>query len=225
MPQGALAHLKVLLNYSANLDPFKNMRACEDFFLTVLHAHVLAAADYLTEMCCLIASSAKEISKEIIIRFVNCDPDHKIKTGDKLYQYSIQALTLGLVWHGFNDVIKEKDGDRILIYWKFLLAIFEVDKRQNNCKEAINLFMQFHFLLPKRLAEQLKWSRYVNTRGVIGGNIPTDLHLEHLNRHLKDMLPNLMSNITFKAINPVSRSLGIVHHVCEAFEHQNNAKK
>ena len=85
--------------------------------------------------------------------------------------------------------------------------------------------MQFHFLLPKRLAEQLKWSRCVNTRGVIGGNIPADLHLEHLNRHLKDMLSNLRSNITTKAIDHASRSLGIVHHVCEVFEHENNAKQ
>ena len=73
---------------------------------------------------------------------------------------------------------------------------YDLLRLQNYCKEAINLLMQFHFLLPKRLAEQLKWSRCVNTRGVIGGNIPADLHLEHLNHHLKDMLSNLRSNIT-----------------------------
>ena len=50
-----LPYLKVLLNNSANLDPSKNMKACEDFFLTVLHAHVLAAADHLMEMCSLTA--------------------------------------------------------------------------------------------------------------------------------------------------------------------------
>ena len=76
--------------------------------------------------------------------------------------------------------------------------------------------------MPKRFAEQLKWSRCVNTRGVIGGNIPADLHLEHLNHRFKDMLSNnIRSNITSKA----SRSLGIVHHVCEVFKHENNAKK
>ena len=164
--------MKVLLNNSANLDPSKNMKACEDFFLTVLHAHVLAAADYLTEMCCLTASSSEEISKEIIVGFVNFDPDVKIKTGDKLYQYSTQVLTLGLVWYGFNDAIKEGDGDRILIYWKFLLIIFKVGKRRNYCKEAINLLMQFHFLLPKRLAEQLKWSRCVTLEELLVAIFP-----------------------------------------------------
>ena len=39
------------------------------------------------------------------------------------------------------------------------------------------------------------------------------------------MLSNLRSNITSKAIDSASRSLGIVHHVCEVFEHENIAKK
>ena len=83
----------------------------------MLHAHVLAAADYLTETCCMTASSAEEISKEIIIRIMNFDPDVKISTGDKLFECSIRVLTLGLVWHCFNDAIKEGDGHRILIYY------------------------------------------------------------------------------------------------------------
>ena len=36
---------------------------------------------------------------------------------------------------------------------------------------------------------------------------------------------NIRSNTTSKAINRASRSLGIVHHICEVFEHENNAKK
>ena len=55
--------------------------------------------------------------------------------------------------------------------------------------------------------------------------MPGDLHLEHLNRHLKDVLSNLKSNVTPKAIDRASRSLGMVHQVCEVFEHENNAKK
>ena len=185
--KGTLPHLKVLLNNSANLDPSKNMKACEDFLLTVLHAHVVAAADYLIEVEHMKPGKVEDMAKEIIIQFVNFDPNVRVNSSDKVFLYCMQVLSLGLIWHGFNDAIKEGDGDRIIIYWKFLLVIFKVGNRRNYCKEAMNLLIQFYFLLPRRLAEQLKWSRCVNTRGVIGGNVPDDLHLEHLNRHLKNV--------------------------------------
>ena len=36
------------------------------------------------------------------------------------------------------------------------------------------------------LREELQWSRVVNTQGVAGRNIPSDLFMEHLIRTLKD---------------------------------------
>ena len=225
--KGTLPQLKVLINRSANLDPSKNMKGCEDFLLTVLHAHTVAAARYLMESSNSVKSLEKveDMAREIVIKFVYFDPNVKVSTQDKLHLYSLQVLTLGLVWHGFNDSIKEGDGDRIITYWKFLLVIFKAGKRHNYCKEAINLLLQYYYLLPKRLAEQLKWSRCINTRGVVGGNIPSDLHLEHLNRRFKDIISNLHSNVTTKAISRASRSIGLVHNICETFEQQNNARK
>ena len=223
--KGTLPHLKILLNCAINLDPAKNMKACEDFFLTVLHAHVIAAANHLLESSLVNTDKVEVMAKEIIIRYVCFHPDVKVKTTDTVFLYSLQVLTLGLIWHGFNDSIKEGDGDRILTYWKFLLVIFKVGKRRNYCKEAMNLLMQYYFLLPKRLAEQLKWSRCINSRGVIGGNVPADLHLEHLNRRLKDVLSNLESNVTPRAIDCASKSLGVVHQICQSFERENNAEK
>ena len=203
------------------------MKGCEDFLLTVLHAHIVAAAKYLmnTSSTCKSFKNSEDISREIVTRFVNFDPNIKIATQDKMHLYSLQVLTLGLVWHGFNDSLKQGDGDRILTYWKFLLVIFKAGKRHNYCKEAINLLLQYHFLLPKRLAEQMKWSRCINTRGVIGGNIPSDLHLEHLNRRFKGIISNLHSNVTSKIITRASRSIGLIHNICQTFELQNSTRK
>ena len=39
--------------------------------------------------------------------------------------YTTDLLTLGLLWHGFHDSIREGDGDRIFLYWKFLLPVFK----------------------------------------------------------------------------------------------------
>ena len=225
--KGTLPQLKVLINCSTNLDPSKNMKGCEDFLLTVVHVHTVAAARYLLESTDNVKSleKVKDMAREIIIKFVQFDPNVKISIGDKMHLYSLQVLTLGLVWHGFNDAIKEGDGDRIITYWKFLLVIFKAGRRHNYCKEAINFLLQYHFLLSRRLAEQLKWSRCINTRGVIGGNIPSDLHLEHLNRRLKNIISNLCSNVSPTTINRNSRSIGLVHNICNTFEEQNNVAK
>ena len=35
---------------------------------------------------------------------------------DNMFLYAMEVLSLGLIWHGFYDCIKEADGDRILCY-------------------------------------------------------------------------------------------------------------
>ena len=42
--KGTLSQLKNFINYSVNTDPSKNMKACEDFMLIVLHSHTVAAS-------------------------------------------------------------------------------------------------------------------------------------------------------------------------------------
>ena len=125
----------------------------------------------------------------------------------------MQVLTLTLLWHGFNDAIREGDGDRVLTYWKFFAIVFKVTRHHNYFKESVILQLQYDFLLPKRQAEQLKWSRFVNTKGRTGCNVPCDLHLEHLNRRLKDMIIGLHSSDN--AMDRAARSIGIVHQICE----------
>ncbi len=81
--------------------------------------------------------------------------------------------------------IKEGDGDRLIRCWKFLLLLFKASNRTNYSLDALNLLAQYYILLPPRLAQQLAWSRCVNTSGKKGGNIPMDLHMEHLNQSSK----------------------------------------
>jgi len=44
--------------------------------------------------------------------------------------------------------------------------------------------------------------------------VPCDLHLEHLNRHIKGMIRRLHSNVTQKAISRAVQSVSIVHQIC-----------
>ena len=48
-----------------------------------------------------------------------------MRVNDTVHLYDLQVLNLGLLWHGFNDLIREGDGDRILTYYKFILNVFK----------------------------------------------------------------------------------------------------
>lgn len=119
-------------------------------------------------------------------------------------------LSLGPFYLNFRDAIKEGDGERVLISWKYVLPIFICTNRKNYAKEALLLIFRYAFSLPSRMAQQLLYSRFVNTRGVPGCNIPADLHNEHLNRLCKDTVKALGSNKTVEGITRAGKALGIL---------------
>ena len=143
---------------------------------------------------------------------------------DGVYIYGTEVLTLGLLWLGFNDAIKEGDGNKVFVYWKFLLLVFKRGGCRNYPIEVVNLLYQAH-TLPPRLSAQLKWGRFINTHGRPGCNIPADLHMEHLNRKLKGILRNLGPNNSSNTIQRAAKTVGVVSKVCLQFEKEVNTSK
>ena len=221
--KGTLPQLKALINCTANINPTKNMKGCEDFLQTVLHAHIICAAKNIMSKSRF--DNVINLAKEIVVQYLSFDPDVKVTCKDKVKLYALQVLNLGLLWHAFNDAVKEGDGDRILTYYKFFLLVFKAGKCYNYCKEAINLLLQYHFLFTERQAHQLKWCRCINTQGKPGSNISCDLHIEHLNRRLKGMIHNIHSKKPDNSINRVAKSIGVINQVCEIFEEENEVTK
>lgn len=160
-------------------DPEKNMHGVEDFMLLLVHTFVCAAAcqAQLDKPC----SGLKELAKKIITSFVQLPSEscHNIEQ-DLVHLYAKEKLTLGLLWHGFHDSIKESDGDHILTYWKVFLVVFKLTNHRNYAKEAVNVLYQYYYTFSERQRAQLLWSRCMNTRGYAGCNIPCDLHMEHV---------------------------------------------
>ena len=106
---------------------------------------------------------------------------------DKVLAYARAVLTDGLVLKEFCDAIHEGDGNRLERCYKFLTAYFF---NTGHNKYAIECFrymcaVKIQDVSTPEQAAQVKWSRFVNTRGKKGCNIPTDLHMEHLNRVVK----------------------------------------
>ena len=48
--------------------------------------------------------------------------------------------------------------------------------------------------------------------------MPCDLHMEHLNRSIKIMIKGMGGNVSPKAIVKAGKAIGIIRHVCTAFE-------
>ena len=107
---------------------------------------------------------------------------------DGILEYGKEVLSLGLLYLEFRDAIKEGDGLRVLRCWKYLLLLFKASQRKNYSLEAFNLLCQYYNYFQPTMAQQLLYSRFVNVHGREGCNIPCDLHMEHLNRSVKESM-------------------------------------
>lgn len=234
---GTLYQLRNVINRRNVVSrPENDVNSCEEFFILIVKAYTIVAAmnvfgmseitDFpveeifptLTkeeEKSSIIESAASVIVEEYVkLSYPTCLP----KKPDHIKEYAKDVLTMGLFYMEFQDAIREGDGKRVLICWKFLMLIYRATGHVNYAKEALTLLCQYHYLFPKRLAEQLIWSRFINTQGQPGTNIPADLHMEHLNRLCKESLSNLGANKTPKAIQRIGRALGPLQQFLQNFD-------
>ena len=71
------------------------------------------------------------------------------------------------------------------------------------------------------------YSHFINTHGLPGKNISCDLHMEHLNRLLKEAIKALGANKTTNAINRLGRCIIPLSDVLDWFDtvHSTEAQK
>ena len=124
----------------------------------------------------------------------------------------------------YHDAIKEGDGLRVMRCWKYLLLLFKASQKKNYSIEAFQFLCQYYYYLPPRLAQQLLYSRFVNVHGREGCNIPCDLHMEHLNRTIKDTLQHLGANKTECAITRASKCSHLLNSLLHQFDTKTDVK-
>jgi len=137
-------------------------------------------------------------------------------------KYTVRLLSIGMLYLLFKDAIKEGDGKRTLSYYRYLLPIFINSNRVNYSNEAFKLLCQYHHDLPPLQAEQLMWCCFVNTSGVRRCNIPLDLHLEHLNKDIKNVIQGLGANITNEALIRCGKALSTISETLMHYDNNNN---
>ena len=79
--------------------------------------------------------------------------------------------------------------------WKYLTLLFFSNGRTKYAMEALTLQFQ-QYGLPPHQAFEVKWSRFINSKGGMGNNVSCDLHMEHLNRACKTTIAGVGANVS-----------------------------
>ena len=113
----------------------------------------------------------------------------------KLYHWDYCTRSLRTLYMEEMDKEYSDVGSSYLLFWSSKLQTERITQSRH-------LHFQPNKLSP-RLSHQLVWSRFVNTSGKEGSNVPCDLHMEHLNRVLKDSTKHLQERTKQRQLSSV----------------------
>ena len=241
--RGTLKHLQNIINRTNVPSKAKdNVHAAEDFFETVVISHIIAACpffkmtsiddapsflsqvenqDNLEKKCSIFHSCLQEmIGHYFNLSTFNTKDNEE---DDQVRAYAREVFSLGILLFEMKDSIREGDGERLIIVWKFLLLVFRASQKTKYSLESILVLLQHDLLLSPRLNMQLTYSRFINTRGTEGADISSDLHLEHINKVVKTAIYNQSSNLTSTAIVRTGRCTGSLLKISEQFDQTSNS--
>ena len=120
---------------------------------------------------------------------------------DRLMNYALQCLQLGVMLMQLNDTEKEGDGERSIINWKPLMLYFRSRKRgMKYAFEAMRLITSVRALYTEKTAHRIIHGQFVNVRGGPGNNYANDLRMEMMVKDDKEILKGMCGNKTLKAV-------------------------
>ena len=96
----------------------------------------------------------------------------KQQAPDGVFNYACAILNDGLLLLELRDAIREGDGPRVIRCWKFMLLHWRHARHTKYSLETLHLIAGIHSTTSERIAHELIWCRFINARGVPGGNIP-----------------------------------------------------
>ena len=219
--------------------PEKDVNASEDFLSLVVTSHFLVACMKKLGMTSLddvpttgefdantwMMSDANRKSaiysfcQEIIGEHVNMSINDEISCSkDGIMNYANEIMSLGIFYLNYKDAVREGDGDRLLVCWKYLLPIFKVSDRRNYSLEVLRMLYSYHFTLSPRQKHQLLWSRFINVHGMPGHNIAGDLLMEHLKHICKQAIQGSGAKKEKESITRIGKALGPLAEVMANFD-------
>ena len=89
---------------------------------------------------------------------------------DGVFNYLSAILNDGLLLLEFRDSIHFATGPRVTRCWKFMLLYWSYVKHAKYSLEASHLLAAINATAMERIAHELTWCSFINTREVPGGN-------------------------------------------------------
>lgn len=158
----------------------------------------------------------------ILYVIFNCFNFRTMKETQRL-DYQKSLLSLNLLLRNINDSIREGDGERLMENYKIALLFFKTYGHKNYALSVLKYFFTIKY--KEGEAHELIWERFINNKGIPGRNISMDLHLEHLNNFLKELLKSLRSNLNESNADRISKALNNIKSLVENTEKHLNIKR
>ena len=83
-------------------------------------------------------------------------------------------------------------------------------------------FMKVEAVLSPHLAHEIKWQRFVNTKGGMGKNIPCDLYNEFVNKIIKNIIASMGSNLTEDSLRRAARAVSTLDALVKTFDQESD---
>jgi L1 cell adhesion molecule like protein len=137
---------------------------------------------------------------------------------DDSTNYVSKLLGMGLLVWDFEDVVKEGDGERLVLLWKFMLLLFKQAGKTKYSLEAFTLLYSLNVSLTAKQSYQLTHNRTCNVKGKQRGNKSLDLQMEHMNRCFKDDISTSSPHLSESTVMKVSRASPSIQSFIETFD-------
>eukprot|EP00794_Sanderia_malayensis_P016282 gene16282-17920_t len=147
-------------------------------------------------------------------------------TDDFIRNYGLQFIHLTVMLMQLKDTAAEGDGDRAAVNEKLLLSFFKANN--NYSKYALEMLIsiiQKEVLLSEKMAEKVKWGKFVNWKGGKGNNIENDLAQEISIKMAKDLIKGMGANKTLNAITMQTKAVSGILDIISNFDQCLNVQK
>ena len=128
-------------------------------------------------------------------------PPEEAAKDDRVLNYGLQVIQLGVLLMQLHDTEKEGDGERNIRNSKLLMLYFRSRGRgMKYAYEMMRFLTCVKALYSEKVAHQITHGQFVNWRGGEGRNVANDLKTEHLVKNQKTVLKDLVANKTLQAV-------------------------
>ena len=138
---------------------------------------------------------------------------------DFVRNYGLQVINLTVLLLQLKDTAAGADGDHDTIDEKLLLSFFKYSINYSKyVTEMLLAILQKEALLTERMAEKLRWGKFINWKDGKGRNIENDLAQEMNVKLAKSLIASMGANNTKSAITRATKAVAGIREIIDNYD-------